>query len=335
MLPQIRMQPWFPGQMGVSGSDVQRGLRWEPQGIVLYVDENHPGASADADGTDPENPLTTIALAIARLTAFATSMATSLEGSVIVVADEATIAESVIIPPTAPKYCTILGAGSTAHHPTWTAATAAGRALTIRQEGWTIEGITFEVGAAGTAIRLEEVTIGSYTAYKTTIRDCRFDGLYGGLYGIDFYGAPHRVSIKNCVFLEFRRGDNTAYGIIVSNTAVGPGSPYQGAVIGCRFQSCENYVGGLGAIVGFNMTLFQNNVFVTSHAALIPVVLYLDLRGGSRGYNIVTGNFFGGVYTNGGGYFANPATPNSCWIGNFAEPTPITVGDNGITIAVP
>ena len=78
VLPQIRLQPWYPGQMGVSGSDVQRGLRWDSQGIVLFVDENHPNATADADGTDPENPLTTIQLAITRLTNFATAMSASL-----------------------------------------------------------------------------------------------------------------------------------------------------------------------------------------------------------------------------------------------------------------
>ena len=69
-LPQVRLQPWYPGQMGVADSDVQRGLRWEPTGIVLYVDENHPGASATADGTDPENPQTTIQQAITNLTNF-------------------------------------------------------------------------------------------------------------------------------------------------------------------------------------------------------------------------------------------------------------------------
>jgi len=335
-LPQIRLQPWYPGQMGVPGSDVQRGLRWAPTGIVLYVDENHPGTSGAADGTDPENPLNSIQTAITRLTNFATALGVSLEGSVIVVADEATIAESVIIPATAPTNCTILGAGSTAHHPVWTAAGAAETALTVRQEGWTVEGFTFETGAAGTAIRLQNsLDDDPYIAYKTTIRDCRFDGLYGGLYGIDFIGAPHRVVIEGCTFLEYRSNDS-AYAIMVSDTASGPGSPYQGAVINNRFHNCDNYVGGLDSIRGFNLTLFQGNYFAQSHAALIPIVnFYLDLRGGSRGYNTVVGNSFGGVYTNVGGYWANPATPDACWVGNMAEATPATVADNGLTVRTP
>ena len=331
MLPQVRLQPWYPGQMGVNGSDVQRGLRWEPQGIVLFVDENHPNASADADGTDPENPLDSIQTAITRLTSFATSMATSLEGSVIVVAAEATIAESVVINPTAPKGCYILGAGADSHRPTWTAATAVGTALTLRQEGWTVEGFTFEVGAAGQAIQLIEVPASSYSAYKTTIRNCRFDGLWGGLYGVNFVGAPHRVVIEGCEFLEFRRGDSSAYAIIVTDSA--HANPYECHVRNNVFWENENHIGSLNGLHGFNVSTFIGNVL--HEGELIAATIMLDLRGGSRGNNIVVGNYFCGDYSNVGGYYAHAGTPGN-WVGNFAEDVAeVTVGDNGITIAVP
>jgi hypothetical protein len=330
-LPQIRQQPWYPGQFGVAGSDVQRGLRWEPAGIVLYVDDNHPGATAVGDGTDPEQPLTTIQTAVNNLTAFATAMAISLEGSVIVVADESTIAESVIVPATAPTNCTIMGSGATAHHPTWTAATAAGTALTLRQEGWTVEGFTFEVGTAGTAVRLDEVPASSYTAYKTTIRNCRFDGLWGGLYGVDFHGAPHRVLIENCEFLEFRRGDTTAYAVIVSDSA--HTNPYECHMHGNVFWENENHVGSLGGLRAWNLSTFTGNTF--HEGVLIPSTLMLDLRGGTRGENIVTGNVFCGDYSNTGGYYANAANPGM-WVGNFAEDVAeAEVADNGLTIAPP
>ena len=45
-LPQIRLQPWYPGQMGVDGSDVPRGIRWSPTSIVLYVDDFGTGYSS-------------------------------------------------------------------------------------------------------------------------------------------------------------------------------------------------------------------------------------------------------------------------------------------------
>lgn len=329
--PQIRLQPWYPGLMGVAGSDVQRGVRWSPTSIVLYVDPDNNFASDAADGTDPENPLVTVQQAVNQLVAFQTSMAESLEGSVIVVASQAAVAETVTVPATTPTFCTILGAGSSAHQPTWAAATATGTALTVLQTGWTIEGFTFETGGAGTAMVLNGT--GSTGAYKTTVRNCRFDGLYGGLYGINFIGAPHRVTIEGCEFLEYRRTDNTAYAIIVTDSS--DSNPYQCNIVNNRFRNCENYIGSLDSARAWNMSIFQGNVLVTGLAGLIPPQLYLDLRGGTRGYNIVTGNYFGGVYTNVGGYWANAATPDTCWMGNMTEATPGTVGDNGLTVRVP
>lgn len=329
--PLVRLQPWYSGQLGVSGSDVQRGLRWEPAGIVLYVDENHPGATAGADGTDPENPLTTITLAIARLTAFATSMAISLEGSVIVVGNEATIAETVIIPPTAPKNCVLLGSGGSRNGPTWTAATAAGTALTIRQEGWVVEGFHFVAGAAGTSIRLQWVPGSSYVGYRGVIRNNHFDGAWAGLYGIDLYGAPYDVWIVGNEFREYRRADTTAAAITVtsSNEAV----PYMCVVRDNVFWENENHITNLNAVHGFNNSIFQGNVF--NQGVLIAATNILDLRGGSQGENIVTGNIFPGDYSNTGGYYANAANPGN-WNGNMAEDLlEGEVADNGWTIAPP
>lgn len=331
MLPQIRAQPWFPGQMGVDGSDVQRGLRWAPQGIVLYVDENHPGASAAADGTDPENPLTTIQLAVNRLVSFATALGTSLEGSVIVVAGEATIAESVIVNPTAPQNCKIVGAGSGIDQPAWTAATAAGTALTLRQNGWTVEGFRFETGAAGTAIRLEWVPGSLYVANRTVIKNNFFDGLWAGLYGINLVGAPYDVRILNNEFREYRRADTTAHAIITTDSA--EANPYMCVVRDNIFWENENHIGSLDDDRGFNNSIFTGNIF--NVGVLIAATRKLDLRGGSRGENIVTGNVFLGDYSNTGGYYANAANPGM-WVGNVAEDVAEPeVADNGFTIAVP
>lgn len=330
-LPQVRLAPWYPGQIGVSGSDVQRGLRWAPAGIVLYVDENHPGAVAVGDGTDPEQPLTTIAVAITNLIAFATAMNVSLEGSVIVVANEATIAETVIIPPTAPKNCTLLGAGGSRNGPTWTAATAAGIALTIRQEGWVVEGFHFVTGAAGTAIRLQWLPGSSFVGYRGVIRNNHFDGAWAGLYAIDFNGAPYDVWIYGNEFREYRRADTTAAAITVTDSA--EANPFMCVIRDNVFWENENHITNLGAIRGFNNSIFQGNVF--NQGVLIAATLILDLRGGSRGENIVTGNIFPGDYSNTGGYYANAANPGN-WNGNMAEDVAeAEVADNGWTIAVP
>jgi hypothetical protein len=329
-LPQVRLQPWYPGQFGVAGSDIPRGLRWSPTAIVLYVDENHPGASATADGTDPENPLTSVQTAVNNLIAFATATSSNLYGSAIVIGAGATIAESVIVPPTAPRGVSIIGAGGSRHRPTWTAATAAGTALTIRQQEWTIEGITFEAGAEGTSVRLDEVPGSSYISYKTVISNCQFDGLWGGLYGIDLAGAPHRVTVENCEFLEWRSVAGEAFAVYISSTA--HDRPLQHRYQNNLFYSNENHIGSASALASFNSSLFIGNVFEDN--AYIATTIMLDLRGGTI-RNIVVGNYFGGDYSNTGGYYASTAVTEN-WNGNFAEDMgEAEVGDNGLTIAPP
>lgn len=63
-LPQLKLPPWYGGQMGVPGSDTPLGFRTAPQGLVYYVDASHPDASDDNDGTDPNEPKATIQDAI-------------------------------------------------------------------------------------------------------------------------------------------------------------------------------------------------------------------------------------------------------------------------------
>lgn len=63
-LPQLKLPPWFGGQMGVPGSTTPLGFRQAPQGNVYYVDPSHGDASDNNDGTDPREPKATIQSAI-------------------------------------------------------------------------------------------------------------------------------------------------------------------------------------------------------------------------------------------------------------------------------
>ena len=326
------MQPWYPGQMGVDGSDVPLGMRWGTTAITMWVDPDHADAGDAHDGTDPEHPLETIQQAITTLTAHQTALNVSLSGSVIVLGGMA-YTETVIIPAAAPNYCTIVGAGPGMHRPTWASGAAAEDCLTVRSEGWTIQNIEFNCPASAAGVLVEEHTVNVTNAYKTVIRDCMFDGLWSGLYGIEFVGSPHRISILNNWFMEMNQQDDSAFCIMITDTAVGPGNPYQCSIIGNRFSDSDNYIGNLASIRGFNVSLFQGNVFETG--VLLTPDIYLDLRGGSRGENIVTGNVFCGDYSNTGGYYAHAANPGM-WGGNMAEDVlEAEVGDNGWTIAPP
>jgi len=65
-----RLNPWYPGQMGVPGTDNDTGLRLDSNGIILYVDPNHVDPSDQRDGTNPTAPLATIGEALTQCRAY-------------------------------------------------------------------------------------------------------------------------------------------------------------------------------------------------------------------------------------------------------------------------
>lgn len=333
MLPQIRQQPWYPGQFGVPGADVPRGLRWSPTSIVLYVDPQNNMASDDADGTDPENPLLTVQQAVNRLIAFEIALSENLDGSVIVVAAQSTINEDVLVGVDAPEWCTIMGAGNGTYNPVWNGSAAGTPNLHIRQQGWRVTGFRFRPPATSSAVRLDWRFGSTDNGNFCMIDNNQFFGEWRGLYGVELYGAPFNTQILNNQFHEIGSygAGGGAWAICVTDT--GQANPLTDKIIGNHFFENDNHVGSVASDRAWNMSLFQGNVF--QDGIMNPATLILDLRGGSRGYNIVTGNFFDGVYSNAGGYHANAATPNVNWVGNIAEPTPVTVADNGITVQVP
>ena len=62
--PLTRLNPWYPGQMGVPGTDVDTGLRLNTGGKILWVDPNHVDPNDGRDGTNPISPLATVGEAI-------------------------------------------------------------------------------------------------------------------------------------------------------------------------------------------------------------------------------------------------------------------------------
>ena len=332
-IPLTRFQTLWPGQMGVAGSDVPLGIRTAPGAITMYVSDVHPGRIAVGDGTDPMHPLSTMGVAITTLIAHATAQSQSLDGSVIVVDPAASLVESVVVPPTAPKGCTIMGASNGSYGPTWTPATAAGVALTLRQENWRVTGFQFHYTGNGTGIQLDWVPGSSYNASGAIIDKCHFSGWWAGLYGIALSGAPYNVFIADNEFNELRSAGaaGTAFGICTIDSS--EANAYECRVLNNIFWENENHIGCVGDDRGFNMSLFQGNVF--HDGVLIAANRKLDLRGGTRGRNVVVSNVFCGTYSNAGGYWPNAGNPDM-WVGNIAEDIASPqVADNGFTVAVP
>lgn len=65
--PLTRQWPLYPGQWGVRGSDTELGLRMHTDGVVLYVNPNHPDRNDSSDGTDPDHPLATVTAALTKV----------------------------------------------------------------------------------------------------------------------------------------------------------------------------------------------------------------------------------------------------------------------------
>jgi hypothetical protein len=311
--------------MGVPGSDVSRGLRSQSNGVVFYVDASHPNATATADGTDPNNPLSTITAAFARLAAFHALAEVQAEGSVIVIAP-GTYAESISVTRALyPNDCTIIGAGSTKFSTTW--VPASGNALTLDVSGWVVDNIHFQPAANGAGVKLTWVF--GAGAENTVIQNCFFDGRWGtGLMGVEFNGAPANCTIQGCRFAEF-----DANSPAITITATPTASPYQTHIFGNTFQECAEYI--TIEVGGYNASIIAGNQFCLATGSLAATTTYIRLGTGSLGYNQVVNNYFGGDYSIVGGYVAETHNLDN-WVGNVAfDVAEAEVYDDGTTVAQP
>jgi len=319
MLPQVRLQPWFPGQMGVPGSDVPRGLRWDSAGIVLFVNNIHPNASDDNEGSDPEGPLETIQQAVDNLvlwqSRYVADGSLSAVGSVIVVAPGTYSEDVTIVEGSAPDYCTIMGGGNDKYSVIW--GPSMSDCLNVSSYGWRIEGIHFKPGNQAAGIKLTRPDPATAGAEGTVIENCFFDGGWSGTgFGVELNGAPANVTIQNCRFAEIAA---TGAAITVTDTSVA--DPYQTHIFGNTFQECDEYI-TRDCAGGWNQALIWHNIFVDgTHDATFPAgaggtAMFIDMRGGSNGYNKVCDNCLGGTYSHVGGYYEGTGDE---WWGNLAD----------------
>lgn len=319
----LKLPPWFKQQWGVPGSDTPDGIRVHPQARDIYVDNSHPDASDTHDGTDPDHPRATITGGIA-------AMATAVggqPGDILHIAAGDDYDEAVTIDrATHPDYCTIRGDIDHRFRPQWGSGSATEPCIVVGAQGWIIELIRFICPVTDAAVIIPN-TQAPYTAtqigIRTHIRKCYFDGQLTGLYGIDLHGAPFDVQIEDCLFSNIDNAGNTAFAIVSTNTGFADARALR--LLGNYFYDNDNHVD-----VSMNGSIVTGNIFDADGATVI-----LDLRTGTLGENVVTDNFFGGDYSNVGGYWANAANPGD-WNGNkSADIAEAEVADNGFTILPP
>jgi len=310
----------------VAGSDDALGLRWRSDGYVFYVNNIHPNASNNNDGTDPNAPLSTITQAVTNLNTWHARYGSvgSLSGvSSYIVISAGTYTENVTITAgTAPDYGVIMG-GDGKYPVIWDDNT--GDCLTITAHGWRVANIHFRPGNGYAGVLLSRPS-GS-GAEGTVIENCFFDGQWSGTgFGVEFNGAPANCTIQDCRFAEFAA---TGAAITVTDTSIA--DPYQTHVFNCTFQECDEYI-TRDCAGGWNQTVIAHNMFMDgTHSAAFPAgaggtAMFIDMRGGSNGYNKICANCLGGAYSHVGGYYEGTGDE---WWGNFANVA------GGVTQVVP
>jgi hypothetical protein len=328
-------QEYRAGQLGIQGTSADAYVG--EGGKNFYIGRQSTrdvAASDDHDGTDPREPMATLQGLIDRTAAITAATGTRQpylrEHDTIFIQTD--ISESVITGDTTdmPAHISIVGVGTDEWSPAWSTDVVGNPCLTLRCLGWTVQGIKFLPGSASSGVRLELVAASNYNASRCTIKDCHFDGAYTGLYGIELVGAPYDLLIKGNEFRELTAAGN-AYAICIISTSFA--HPYMCKIVDNIFWENENHVGSFDQNRTFNLCIFKGNIFHEGEG--ISATLILDLRGGASGHNTVIGNFFGGDYSNVGGYYDNVGTAGN-WVGNYAEDVgEAEVGDNGITVAPP
>lgn len=315
----LKFPEFYGGQIGVPGTSSPQGLRLHPDAIDLYVDSGHTEASDNNDGTVPDEPKATVQSAI-NSTLLTPYSRIHVSGDV---------AEDVITPDyvTGPNYVSIVGEGVSMYSPAWTGNAAAVSSLDMRAVGWTVEGFRFYGQTSASCIELRHTDSGANDiAIRTVIKDCLFDGLTTGLYGVHTHGC-YDVWIVNCVFQLWNNAGNTATGLYTGTTPLA--IPYRNHVIGCCFWDSDN-----GAIFPCNGSEVAYCMFQpTGYAYAMVQVLNTSIVANPGDDNVVHNNTFPGDYSIAGGYRPGAA---DAWLGNWADDTAeAEVGDNGITIARP
>lgn len=319
--PIIKDPAHYAGQFGVPWSGSELGIRLAPRGVVIYVDNLHPNASDNADGTDPNSPKVTIQSAVN------SNILTS--GSVIQISP-GDYSESVVTPTyiVGPNYVTIRGASNGRYTPYWASGAAASPCLDMRAVGWRVEGFRFAGPVQSACIILRHVDSGANDiAIRTVIQDCLFDGLTIGRYGIWSHGC-YDVWIVNNTFQLFHNAvGGGAIPLWANTTPVA--IPYRNHILNNIFWDNDN-----GMVFPCNGCEIRGNVFQpVGYAYAMTQVLNTSVGGNPGDDNLVIGNYFPGDYSIAGGY--NPGAAD-VWLGNFADDVAEPeIADNGITISRP
>jgi hypothetical protein len=194
-VPLTRFPTLFPPQFGVPGTDSERGLRMHSTGTIFYVDPNAIGVSDGRDGTNPDEPLATVAAALTHCQPY--------RGDVIaVMANNAwqygrvadgyrlPISEEVVVSVPGVRIVGVCPSGS--NGVVWMPASNGGTCITVNAIDTLIEGFFFTEGAFTGCDAIAADWNGTTTwGDNLTVRHCTFDDTVDTAISMEFVWYAH------------------------------------------------------------------------------------------------------------------------------------------------
>lgn len=275
--PLQRLNPLFPGQLFVPGAATETGLRLDTNGTIFWVDPNAVGVSDQRDGTDPTEPLATVAAALLKCSAYS--------NDVIVVApsntwkyDNATlgritpIQEEVTV--NVPGVRIVGLAPSHSLGVPWYPTQIGGRMITVQAMNVLIEGFCFmSAGLLTNPIAIRALWDAPPYGENLTVRHCYFDNTLD--YGIQMDYA------WNCHIHDNHFFGNAVAAIFNMNVE---GDPDQAVIHDNLFVNCAAAIKLLDVdYCSIYRNLIWGNPAGTNN--------FIDLTGGTN--NLVADNWLG------------------------------------------
>jgi hypothetical protein len=176
-VPLQRLNPWYPGQFGVPGTDNVTGLRLNCTGKILYVDPNFPGTSDQRDGTDPTSPLTTIQAAVGKCVDYAGDVIVVMQNGAWTYASGTAYTTGITEEVTLNKAgVRLVGVSPGGIGVPWSPASDRGTCLTVTAMDCLVEGFVFTEGAySGCDAIYAEWDGATAWGENLVVRNCVFD----------------------------------------------------------------------------------------------------------------------------------------------------------------
>jgi len=316
-VPLTRLNPWYPGQMGVPGTDTETGLRLHSTGAIFYVDPNAVGVSDQRDGTNPNDPLQTVATALTKCQPYrgdtiavmannSWTYGNAADGYATAINEEVTI--------TVPGV-RLVGINPSGMGVYWYPVSNAGTQITVHAIDCTIEGFVFSEGPTYTGCTAISSEWDGATLFgeNLTVRNCVFDDTVDTAIALEY---SWYCDIHHNIFWECDE-----YGIYVD--VLGSGAAYN-TIHDNIFHDCAIAISLLG---GCDLNHIWNNSIYNGSAqgAAAATNEGINTTGGRE--NQVFNNYFScllPVPANGDYNDLNTAAATDAWIQNYCMNGPAT-----------